>query len=270
MADTVEVWSATDCKQYLKKPKVSDHKYKRGVLGCVTGSRTYPGAALLTTSAATATGVGMVRYLGPRSVSRAVISNLPTVVKTKGKYDALLLGSGIPDGISITNLTRRIALKRVNMSKVPKVLDAGGIYLVKKVNAPTIITPHAGELSKLIGIKIEEITNNPIKYAKLTAKEFQITVLLKGHETVVANADRAIKLPAASSWLATAGTGDILAGILGALLAINKSEVSYENLIEIGATASFVHAQAAINSSSGPINSNEMIKAISKIVTQLT
>lgn len=270
MADSVEVWTAAACKKYLKKPKESDHKYSRGVLSCITGSRKYPGAALLTTSAAIATGVGMVRYLGPNSVSKSVILNRPTVVITKGRSDVLLLGSGIADGFSIENLFRRYLLAKANRLTLPKVLDAGALYLVRHVNAPTIITPHVGELSKLLNVEASEISSDPIKYAQLAAKEFQVTVLLKGHETVVANPDRVIKLPPASSYLASAGTGDILAGILGALIAINKSEVGNENLIEIGATASFIHALAANEKSIGPINSTEMLVSISKIVTQLT
>jgi NAD(P)H-hydrate repair Nnr-like enzyme with NAD(P)H-hydrate dehydratase domain len=91
-----ETWSAAKSSQYLPKPKASDHKYRRGVLGCVTGSKQYPGAALLTTSAALAVGIGMVRYFGPESVKRAVIQNRPEVVIQTGGVDAYLLGSGIP------------------------------------------------------------------------------------------------------------------------------------------------------------------------------
>ena len=92
----LESWSASKCTSYLPKPKKSDHKYHRGVLGCVTGSKQYPGAALLTTSAALAVGIGMVRYFGPDAIKRAVIQNRPEVVVQTGKVDAYLLGSGIP------------------------------------------------------------------------------------------------------------------------------------------------------------------------------
>ena len=270
MADPVRIWSAKDCKKYLPLPKDTDHKYKRGVLGCLTGSNQYPGAALLTTSSAQATGIGMVRYIGPRGVRREVILNRPEVVIERGKVDALLMGSGISDSRGLMNLYRRLQLSRVNRLRAPKVLDAGALYLVKNINAPTIITPHVGELAKLLNINSELIASDPNKYAKLAAEEFHVTVLLKGHESVVANVDRLIKLPAATSWLASAGTGDVLAGILGALISINKNEVNDQNLIEIGATASFIHSQAASITSNGPINLNEMIRNISKVVTQLT
>ena len=270
MADSIAIWKLEDCKKYLPAPKAIDHKYKRGVLCCVTGSKEYPGAALLTTSSAIATGVGMVRFRGAKSVRKAVIQNKPAVVIRDGKCDALLLGSGIPYELSLRNLPNLFRLKRANQITVPKVLDAGALHLSRKVNAPTIITPHAGELAKLMGLNITNIEADPIGAAQDAARKFNITVLLKGHQTVVANADRAIKLPAATSWLATAGTGDVLAGILGALIAINKDKVNDDNLIEIGATASLIHAESAITSSRGPIDLIKMIETISAIVTQIT
>ena len=106
------------------------------------------------------------------------------------------------------------------------------------------------------------IEGDPMRYATEAASKFKVTVLLKGNETIVANQFRVIKLPAATSWLATAGTGDVLAGILGALLALNHEKVTKDNLIELGATASYIHAQAAAKSSKGPINLEKMIDQI--------
>ena len=177
MADSVEVWTSAACKKYLKKPKESDHKYSRGVLSCITGSRKYPGAALLTTSAAIATGVGMVRYLGPNSVSKSVILNRPTVVITKGRSDVLLLGSGIADGFSIENLFRRYLLAKANRLTLPKVLDDGALYLVRKVNAPTIITPHIGELSKLLNVEASEISFSEVRDAAANSISSSIAFL---------------------------------------------------------------------------------------------
>ena len=94
-------------------------------------------------------------------------------------------------------------------------------------------------------------------------------MLLKGWQSVVANSNRIIKLPAAPTWLATAGTGDVLAGILGALVAINIKTLTKDNLIEIGATASLLHSQAAKQSSAGPIDIESMIKEISKTIINI-
>lgn len=261
-----ESWNAAKCAKYLPSPKKSDHKYRRGVLGCVTGSKQYPGAALLTTSAALSVGIGMVRYFGPDSVKRLVIQNRPEVVIQTGNVDAYLLGSGIPPRKSIF---RKITMEMANQSNTPKVLDAGALYLTGTSKSPTIITPHAGELADLIKVGANQIEADPIFYASDAARRFKVTVLLKGNRTVVANEFRVIQLPEATSWLATAGTGDILAGILGALLALNHDQITSENLIELGATASYIHAQSASESSSGPIDAQKMIDHISKVVAKI-
>ena len=262
-----ESWSAAKCATYLPKPKATDHKYRRGVLGCVTGSKQYPGAALLTTSAALAIGIGMVRYFGPDEVKKAVVQNRPEVVIQTGTVNAYLLGSGIP---AKKSLLRKMTMEMANRADLPKVLDAGALYLTGACKSPTIITPHAGELAELLKVESTKIEADPIYYALDAAKRFKVTVLLKGNKTVVANENRVIQLPSATSWLATAGTGDVLAGILGALIALNHEVVNKENLIELGATASYIHAQSAAHSSKGPIDAGKLIDYISKEVARLS
>ena len=267
MADSITIWKAEDCKEFLPIPKANDHKYRRGILGCVTGSRQYPGAALLTTAAALSVGIGMVRYFGPAYVKRQVIQNRPEVVIQNGNVDAYLIGSGVPTKRSFL---RKMKMRSANRSALPKVLDAGALYLAGSSKSPTIITPHVGELARLLKINVSVIEANPLEYAMQAANLFKVTVLLKGSETLVTDGNRTIKLPKATSWLATAGTGDVLAGILGALLALNKSNLSHNNLIEIGATASFIHAEAAAISSNGPIAPTEIINHIPEIISKLS
>lgn len=260
----LESWDVGKAKRFLDAPEPKDHKYRRGVIGCMTGSRRYPGAALMTTAAALATGVGMVRYFGATSIGREAIQFRPAVVLGNGKVDALLLGSGISD-----NLFSRLRLSKAVKQEVPKILDAIAIELVKKSDSRTIITPHAGELAKLIGIPSLEIEKRPDHYARLTAREFQVTVLLKGWQTIVANPTRVISLPPAPTWLATAGTGDVLAGILGGLVAINHAQVTVDNLIEIAATAALVHALAAKQASNGPLDIEAMINKIPEVIYKI-
>ncbi|MFM8921106.1 MAG: NAD(P)H-hydrate dehydratase [Candidatus Nanopelagicaceae bacterium] len=260
----LESWDVGKAKRFLDAPEPKDHKYRRGVIGCMTGSRRYPGAALMTTAAALATGVGMVRYFGATSIGREAIQFRPAVVLGNGKVDALLLGSGISD-----NLFSRLRLSKAVKQEVPKILDAIAIELVKKSDSRTIITPHAGELAKLIGISSLEIEKRPDHYARLTAREFQVTVLLKGWQTIVANPTRVISLPPAPTWLATAGTGDVLAGILGGLVAINHAQVTVDNLIEIAATAALVHALAAKQASNGPLDIEAMINQIPEVIYKI-
>lgn len=271
MAKT-ETWSISKAKKYLNAPKKTDHKYSRGVLGCVTGSKQFPGAALLTTESALATGVGMVRYFGPEKVKRAVIQNRPEVVVISGRVDVYLMGSGIPEKGS---LFRKLMMEQVNRTKLPRILDAGALYLAGTSNQLTLITPHYAELAKLFSLKkievsVAEIEADPIKWAKRCAEEFDVTVLLKGSKTYVANRKRIIELPVATSWLATAGTGDVLAGIIGALMAINHEILNYETLIEIAATGSLIHAEAAkTQSKKGPLNIGQMVMTISPILSKI-
>lgn len=268
-------WDRANSAAYLKRAIPSDNKYTRGVVTFISGSRKYPGAALLNTQAALACGVGMVRYLGPKSVKKLILLSTPQVVTTPGRTDAFVLGSGLPTrGSYLTGQKIKLAIKR----KIPTVLDAGAIRFATKSHNTTVITPHHGELNQLlasIGIKsnVADIASAPDKWARLTAEKLNLTVLLKGNTTYIANSSQVIQLPASPPQLATAGTGDILAGILGALLAINKDVVTDENLIEIAATGALVHSSAAISaiskSTSGALNLNHIFEAISASIDSL-
>ena len=258
----MKIWTEQDCAKYLPRPKETDHKYKRGVLCAITGSSKYPGAALLSTESALNIGIGMVRYIGPRQVKKLVIQNRPEIVLARGKFDALLMGCGISGGF------QRARMRRMISSKVPKILDAGALDLVSRSGSLTIITPHSGELSKLLNCSTRQIEDDPEGYAAKAAAQFKVTVLLKGHETVISNSKELIRLPAASSYLATAGTGDVLAGIIGGLLALNRSSITELNLIEIAATAAFIHGKIA--ELDQPLSPSKMIDFLPSVIARLS
>lgn len=244
---SAQIWTEAQAKQYLKLPAKSDHKYSRGVVAFLTGSKKFPGAALLSTEAALSTGVGMVRYLGAKSVAKLVLLNTPEVVISSGRTDAYVMGSGIPETSPLW--TKRKLGKILNLN-MPTVLDAGSLYLTPKAHPMTVITPHYGELAKLLSasqikVDISEIATNPSYWAFFTAKKFNLTVLLKGNTTYLANPKRVLELPSAPPQLASAGTGDVLAGVLGGLLAINHEILTVQNLIEIAATSCLIHTNAA-------------------------
>jgi hydroxyethylthiazole kinase-like uncharacterized protein yjeF len=174
------------------------------------------------------------------------------------------LGSGIP---AKKSLFRKITMEMANRADLPKVLDAGALYLTGTSKSPTIITPHAGELAQMLSVTSAKIDADPIKFALNAANKFKVTVLLKGHQTVITNGDRVIRMPEANSYLATSGTGDVLAGILAALVALNHELVTAENLIEIGATASLIHSQLI---TSGPVSPTEMISNIPGVISKLS
>lgn len=282
MAEKLRVskkWSARDAKRCIVIPTDLDHKYSRGVLGVITGSAQYPGAAVLTTSAAAATGVGMVRFHSSSGLAHLVLHTTPSAVVQPGKVAAWLIGSGVPAKkySDISTWLRHRWFKLATLQSVPTVLDAGALYLAGSLEQPTLITPHSGELSALltargVRVSVEAIEGDPKKWVQIAATTLGVTVLLKGARTFVANDEVLIELPLATPWLATAGTGDVLAGIIGALVATNMVEIlnDLHRLAEVAATGAYIHAQAAkIASRGGPISAEMLVTTIPSAISQL-
>lgn len=216
-----------DISTLLPRPARRAHKYSRGVLGVVAGSTQYPGAAVLACRGALAAGVGMVRYLGPPDVADLVRQSCPEVVCSTGsvadnRVQAWLVGSGMgPDDHD--QLTRaRDAVE----SGLPTVADAGALPALPDRLAPhVVLTPHAGELASLLqrlgGTEDREaVEAATLSAARDAAARTGATVLLKGAVTLVAAPSGHVYSQSdGTPWLATAGSGDVLAGIIGALLA---------------------------------------------------
>jgi NAD(P)H-hydrate repair Nnr-like enzyme with NAD(P)H-hydrate dehydratase domain len=203
----------------------------------------------------------------------------PSVVVQPGKVTAWLVGSGI-DAKKYSDFTtwlRHRWFKLTTLQSVPTVLDAGALHLAGSLEQPTLITPHSGELSKLltargVSVSAEAIEGNPKKWVQEAAHTLGVTVLLKGATTYVANDSVLIELPAATPWLATAGTGDVLAGIIGSLVATNTVEIlnDYNHLAYVAATGALIHARAAeVASHGGPINAEAVVVAIPTVISQL-
>jgi hydroxyethylthiazole kinase-like uncharacterized protein yjeF len=279
VAAQVKKWSAKDAKKSIITPSDLDNKYSRGVLGVITGSAQYPGAAVLTTSAAAATGVGMIRFYSSSGLAHLVLHSTPSVVVFPGNVSAWVVGSGIDSRkySSFTTWLRYRHFKSLSTQGVPTVLDAGALHLAGKLSQPTVITPHSAELARLLtsrGVSVtpEAIEGNPKKWVVTATKTLGVTVLLKGSQTFVAHEDLFIELPVATPWLATAGTGDVLTGILGSLVATNFIEIlnNKNRLAELAATAAFIHASAAKKASAGgPISAESIIPEISGAISQI-
>jgi hydroxyethylthiazole kinase-like uncharacterized protein yjeF len=277
----MKLWGSKESARCIIIPSDLDHKYSRGVLGVITGSAQYPGAAVLTTSAALATGVGMLRFHSSSGLAHLVLHQSPEAVVQPGPVTAWLAGSGIHSKkySDFTTFLRHRWFALLSRQNVPTLLDAGALALTGKLRQPTLITPHAGELSKLlsqhsINVSSEMIESDPIKWAKKTAELLDVTVLLKGSHTVVVQGDLVISLPQATPFLATAGSGDVLAGIIGALIATNYIEIlnSPQRLAHVAATGAYIHNQAALLASKGaPISAsqitNHIHEAIRKIIS---
>ncbi len=272
-------WSAKDSARCILTPSEIDHKYSRGTLGVITGSAQYPGAAVLTTSAALATGLGALRFHSSSGLAHLVLHQNPEALVQPGPVTAWIAGSGI-DGRKYENLStwlRHRWFKLLQRQSVPTLLDAGALYLAGKLDQPTLITPHAGELSKLLALhgisaSSEIIEANPHAWVLRASSALDVTVLLKGSVTFVARNDYLIELPKATPWLATAGSGDVLAGIIGALIATNYIEILNDpnRLADIAATGAFIHNRAALAASGGgPITASSLIGEIQQIVVKL-
>jgi hydroxyethylthiazole kinase-like uncharacterized protein yjeF len=279
MTRTSKKWTARDTAKCIITPSDLDHKYSRGVLGVITGSAQYPGAAVLTTAAASATGIVMIRFHSSSGLAHLVLHTTPSVVVQPGKVTAWLIGSGIETKkySDITTWLRHRWFKLATLQSVPTVLDAGALHLAGSLEQPTVITPHSGELSKLltmrgINVSAEAIEGNPKKWVQEAADTLGVTVLLKGSTTYVANDSVVIELPTATPWLATAGTGDVLAGIIGSLVATNTVEIlnDYNHLAAVVASAAFIHARAAdAASNGGPINAEAIIDSIPSVIARI-
>lgn len=274
-----KLWNAKDSARCIVIPSDLDHKYSRGVLGVITGSAQYPGAAVLTTSAALATGLGMVRFHSSSGLAHLVLHQSPEAVVQPGPVIAWIAGSGVHEKkySDFTTYLRHRWFALLSKQSVPTLLDAGALYLAGTLAQPTLITPHAGELSKLfsrrsITVSSEMIESDPITWAKKAADLFDVTVLLKGSRTVVVQGDLVISLPESTPYLATAGTGDVLAGIIGALIATNYIEIlnSRERLAHVAATGAFIHNQAALIASKGaPISASQIIEHINEAIRKI-
>lgn len=264
-------WGPDEARDWIALPRLGDDKYSRGVLGIVTGSTRYPGAAVLGVEAALRTGLGMVRYLGPERSTDLVLQRRPEVVTEPGRVQAWLLGSGMDagfrDAATAELLDAAIATGR------PAVLDAGALDLVPRMTGPTVITPHAGELSRVLGLDRAEIIADPAGAAGRAAGELGVTVLLKGHSTYVAAPD-GTRLIAASApaWLATAGAGDALGGVLGALVATHSESItpSGPELARLAASAAVLHGLAAqAASDGGPLVVLDLASRVSGVIARL-
>ncbi|QAY74519.1 NAD(P)H-hydrate dehydratase [Agromyces protaetiae] len=272
-------WTAADAAAWIRRPGADDDKYRRGVLGVVTGSTEYPGAAVLGVEAAYRTGVGMVRFTGPRAVRAAVLLRRPETVVQAGRVQAWVLGSGMDPGRRTFLLQGD--LQHALASGQPVVLDAGALDLVGTHSAPTVITPHVRELATLLASRevrtsVDEVRADPAAWAERAAHELGVAVLLKGARTHVCDpSGNRFVIEASTHWLATAGTGDVLAGILGALAATHGEALQTDAtvLTHLAATAVHVHAAAGKLASEavggGPITALDVAEQVPRVIGAL-
>ncbi|MEV7972480.1 NAD(P)H-hydrate dehydratase [Cellulomonas sp. NPDC089187] len=270
---------AEDIPALWPVPGSGDHKYTRGVLGVVAGTAMYPGAAVLAVTAAVRAGVGMIRYQGPDRVVDAVLAARPEVVHGDGRVQAWLLGPGVDPGDRDQAERVRQAADRALREGQPVVLDAGALGLLPERLAPwCVLTPHAGELATLLtarGVPVDRagVEREPLRWARRAQEVTGATVLLKGSTTVVVGPQGACFSQAdAPGWLATAGSGDVLSGVLGALLAGRADQVIEDPsaAAALAAVAALVHGRAAVRANpGGPVAALDVAEAVAPTVAEL-
>jgi len=242
-------FEAADVAARWPVPGPHDDKYTQGVTGVMAGSSTYPGAAVLCTGAAVAATSGMVRYAG--SAHSEVLAYWPEVIASPtpaaaGRVQAWVVGPGLG-----TDETGAGALWFALDTDLPVLVDADALTIlaahpdiVSGRRAPTLLTPHAGEFARLAGAPPGD---DRVGATRKLADALGVTVLLKGNVTVIAEPGGRVYLnPAGQSWAATAGSGDVLSGMIGALLAAGLP------VVEAAAAGAFVHARAAALSAADP------------------
>ncbi|MDX3760670.1 NAD(P)H-hydrate dehydratase [Streptomyces mirabilis] len=255
-----EALQHADVAARLPAPGAESDKYRRGVVGIAAGSARYPGAAVLAVSGALRGGAGAVRYVGP--AADAVISRFPeTLVSDQGparagRVQAWVVGPGVGDDAS--------AVAQVLGADVPVLVDADGLRLadrsaVRARTAPTLMTPHAGEAAALLGVSRESVEAARLASARELALRYGATVLLKGSTTLVADpAGGAVRVnPTGTAWLATAGSGDVLSGLAGSLLAAGLSA------LDAGSVGAYLHGLAGRLAADGaPLGAHDVAAAI--------
>jgi NAD(P)H-hydrate repair Nnr-like enzyme with NAD(P)H-hydrate dehydratase domain len=260
-----------DAAAWITPPERDTDKYGRGVLGVATGSSAYPGAAVIGVDAAVHTGLGMVRYVGPRRAVDLVLARRPEIVSGAGRVQAWLVGSGT-DAEDLDAETRD-GLHHASADGVPVVVDAGALGAVA-LGADAVLTPHAGELATMLGIGRDEVQADPRRAAQRAADTTGSTVLLKGRVThvVAPGGGPSFAAESATSWLATAGAGDALGGVLGALVATRaaRGPLAPDALAHLAAAAAVVHGTAAVRASrGGPFTMLALIEQVPGVVADL-
>ena len=252
---------SADVAVLLPEPGAESDKYRRGVLGVLAGSQRYTGAAVLSVGGAIRGGAGMVRLVSARPAADMVRLHWPEAVITvldpgdpagasgaaaieaAGRVQAWVAGPGLGTGDDVAEL-----LAEVLATDLPVLVDADGLTVLSRRKdllssrdpARTLITPHAGELARLTGGDHDEIEAHRIESARRAADDLGVTVLLKGSTTVVAVPGGGGYVNATGTpWLATAGSGDVLSGLAGALLAQGVRPAS-----AAAAMAAFLHGLA--------------------------
>jgi len=275
VAASVRRLDRTDVARLWPIPGPRDDKYSRGVVGIIAGGENYTGAAILATTSAACSGAGMIRYVGTPTSTSLVRAAVPEAVHSVGQVQAWVVGPGLDVASRASGAKAQLDAARAAIeSDLPVVLDAGGLDLLRGPrSAPTLLSPHAGECARLLtrltgdDVARADVEAAPVAHAARLADATGATVLLKGSTTLVIGPEAsgpAYSQNDAPAWLATAGAGDVLAGLLGTLVAAGLP-------VDVaGALGALVHGCAADAANpGGPVRALDVAHALPGTIARL-
>lgn len=266
----VTLLDADDVAALWPAPEGEASKYTRGVVGVFAGSDTYTGAAVLATGGAVHGAAGMVRVVSTERPATLVRRSWPEAVVTvvgpgdahgvldAGRVQAWVVGSGIGTGEDAAKV-----LEALLATDLPVLVDADGVTLLadrpdllRARTAPTLLTPHAGEFARLVGAERDDVEADRLTHVRRAAADLGVTILLKGTTTLVATPEGAVRVnPTGTPWLATAGSGDVLSGLAGSLLAAGLDP------LDAGSVGAFLHGLAALLAG-GPVSAGDLVQRL--------
>ncbi|MFD8482564.1 NAD(P)H-hydrate dehydratase [Kitasatospora sp. NPDC059673] len=273
----VEALQHADVAALLPVPGTESDKYRRGVVGVAAGSSRYPGAALLAVAGALRGGAGAVRYAG-YAAAEVVRRHPETLVSETGpahagRVQAWVVGPGGGDGADR-------ALREALDTDVPVLADADALTELARLgpgllagrSAPTLLTPHAGEAARLLAgvgerADADTVAARRLAVARLLAARYGATVLLKGSTTVVADPEGTARVnTTGTGWLGTAGSGDVLSGLTGSLLATGLTP------LDAASAAAYLHGLAGRHATGtgAPITALDLADALHPVWQSLT
>ena len=233
-------FSAKTAKKLLPVRKKSQNKTHGGRTLIIAGQKGFFGAAVLAATASARVGSGYTTLMTaldqfPTHKFPDFLT-LPLSPKISTNYNAIAIGPGL--GINIK--TEKILLHLLKQKFENVVVDADALTVLSRTQVTTlpkswILTPHTGELARLIDVSSQLIEKNRMKYAFMAQKKFGCHVLLKGHQTLILNSDVCVQITSGNSGLAKSGTGDVLTGMIAGFLSQNLST------IEAASLATFIH-----------------------------
>ena len=229
-------FSYEDIRSNIPKRKQTAHKGNHGKLLIVAGDEGFGGAGILSSESGLKTGAGLVKLLTRKSHVSASLARNPEVMVSGADNaqdleanlswpDSIVAGPGMFDNFWSEQLLYKL-LESLIDSNIPTLLDAGALRLMTrkaftkiKLHEQTVLTPHPGEAAEMLKITTEEIQNNRVKSAKELQKKYGCIIVLKGHGTIICNKQNAYLCSSGGPELAVAGSGDILSGVIGSLIA---------------------------------------------------